>query len=100
MDILKSSILSHEKKLSGRQKIAQNLRLFGRAQQIAIGEGLEDLGKVRQDSPVVETNRHFTTNNSQVWDCIKESHWLLGHPAAEVNGLDYRDYTKGAKKTY
>lgn len=68
--------------------------------KIAIGQGLEDLGRVRQDSTVVETNIHYPTNNSLVWDCIKESHRLLGHLAAEVNGLDYRDYTKGAKKTY
>lgn len=68
--------------------------------KIAIGEGLEDIEKLRQDSTVVETNIHYPTNNSLVWDCIKESHRLLTHLAEEVNDLDYRDYTKDAKKTF
>ena len=68
--------------------------------KIAIGEGLEDIEKLRQDSTVVETNIHYPTNNSLVWDCIKESHRLLTHLAEEVNALDYRDYTKSAKKTF
>src|ERR1039457_1110471 len=38
--------------------------------KIAIGEGLEDITKVRQDSTVVETNIHYPTNNSLDWDCI------------------------------
>ena len=68
--------------------------------KIAIGEGLEDIEKLRQDSTVVETNIHYPTNNALVWDCIKESHRLLTHLAEEVNALDYRNYTKSAKKTF
>ncbi|HZJ21506.1 MAG TPA: ISNCY family transposase [Pricia sp.] len=68
--------------------------------KIAIAEGLEDLEKIRQDSTVVETDIHWPTNNSLVWDCIRESHRLLGHLGREIGGLDYRDYTKGAKRTY
>lgn len=68
--------------------------------KIAIGEGLEDIEKLRQDSTVVETNIHYPTNNALVWDCIKESHRLLTHLAEEVSELDYRDYTKDAKKTF
>ena len=68
--------------------------------KIAIAEGLEDISKLRQDSTVVETNIHYPTNNSLVWDCIKDSHRLLSQLAEEVNGLDYRDYTKGAKRTF
>ena len=78
-----------------------NLRkLLVALNKIAIGEGLEDIEKLRQDSTVVETNIHYPTNNSLVWDCIKESHRLLTHLAEEVNALDYRDYTKSAKKTF
>jgi len=40
--------------------------------KIAISEGLEDVEKLRQDSTIVETNIHYPTNNSLVWDCIKE----------------------------
>jgi len=68
--------------------------------KIAIDEGLEDLSKLRQDSTVVETNIHYPTNNALVWDCIKESHRLLTHLKIEMQDLQYRDYTKTAKKTF
>lgn len=68
--------------------------------KIAIGEVLEDVSKLRQDSTVIETNIHYPTNNALVWDCIKESHRLLTHLAHEMTGLNYTDYTVGAKKTY
>lgn len=68
--------------------------------KIAIDEGLEDLSKLRQDSTVVETNIHYPTNNALVWDCIKESHRLLSHLKVEMQDLQYRDYTKTAKKTF
>jgi IS5 family transposase len=68
--------------------------------KIAISEGLEDLEKIRQDSTVVETNIHYPTNNSLLWDCIKEAYRLLGHLKAEVDGLSYTDYWKEAKRTY
>lgn len=68
--------------------------------KIAINEGLEDLEKLRQDSTVVETDIHYPTNNSLVWDCINESHRLFLHLQKEITNIDYRDYTKTAKKTY
>ena len=46
--------------------------------KIAIAEGLEDVKKIRIDSTVVKTNIHYPTNNSLIWDCIKESHRLWG----------------------
>lgn len=75
-------------------------RLLVQLNKIAIQEGLEDMEKLRQDSTVVETNIHYPTNNSLIWDCIKESHRLLTHLAGEISGLEYRDYTKDAKKTF
>lgn len=68
--------------------------------KIAIQEGFEDISKVRQDTTVVKTNIHYPTNNSLVWDCIKESHRLLGYLKEEISTLSYRDYMKSAKKTY
>lgn len=68
--------------------------------KLAIEEGLESVEQFRQDSFVVESNIHYPTNNSLVWDCIKESHRLLEHLAQEVSELKYQDYKKGAKKTY
>ncbi len=41
--------------------------------KIAIGEGLEDMQEFRQDTTVIETDIHYPTNNSLVWDCIKQA---------------------------
>lgn len=68
--------------------------------KIAIQEGFEDISKIRQDTTVVETNIHYPTNNSLVWDCIKESHRLLSSLKEEITTLSYRDYLKSAKSTY
>jgi len=75
-------------------------KLLVELNKIAIAEGIEDIEKIRQDSTVVETNIHHPTNNSILWDCIKEAYRLLGHLREEVNGLNYQDYTKQGKKTY
>ena len=68
--------------------------------KIAINEELENISKVCMDTTVVETNVHYPTNNSLVWDCIHESQRLLKHLQEEVNVLNIRDYTKSAKKDY
>lgn len=68
--------------------------------KIAVDEGFEDISKIRQDSTVVKSNIHYPTNNSLVWDCIKESHRLLSHLKEEVGTLSFIDYTKSAKSTY
>jgi IS5 family transposase len=66
----------------------------------AIGEGLEDLKSFRQDPTVIETNIHYPTNNSLVWDCIKESERLLKHLKEEMENLEYKEYKVKAKKIY
>lgn len=68
--------------------------------RIAITEGLESLEKVRQDSTTIEADIHHPTNNSLIWDCIRKSNAHLKKLSGEIKGLSYRDYTKGAKKTY
>lgn len=68
--------------------------------KISITEGLEDIDKLRMDSTVIETNIHYPTNNALVWDCIKESHRLLSTLSKELKDVSYRNYLKGAKKTY
>jgi len=67
---------------------------------VAINEGLEDLEKFRQDPTVIETNIHYPTNNSLVWDCIKESERLLKHLKKEVKNLSYEEFRAKAKKIY
>ena len=75
-------------------------RLMYEINKIAINEGIEDLTKFREDSTVVETNIHYPTNNSLVWDCINESDRLLRHLREEITTLSYEDYWKEGKKTY
>ena len=67
---------------------------------VAINEGIEDLEKFRQDPTVVETNIHYPTNNSLVWDCIKESERLLKHLKKEVENMSYEEFRGKAKKIY
>jgi len=80
---------------------AENLEKFMVAlNQIAISEGLEDIEKLRVGTTVIESNIHYPTNKSLVWDCIKESQRLLEHLKNEAGSLEYRDYLRGAKKTF
>jgi IS5 family transposase len=75
-------------------------KLMVEINKIAIDEGLEEIEKFREDSTVVETNIHYPTNNSLVWDCIKESHRLLTHLQKEIGTLGCENYCKEGKKTY
>jgi len=68
--------------------------------KIAIGEGLEDIKEFRQDTTVIETDIHYPTNNSLVWDCIKESERLLKRLREEIETLEFEKYQKKAKKIY
>jgi len=68
--------------------------------QIAIDEGLEDLQKLRTDTTVVETDIHYPTNNSLLWDCLRTSTRLL-HQFEDTQVAEMvRDYTKQAKTYY
>jgi IS5 family transposase len=66
--------------------------------KIAIGEGLEDLKNFRQDSTVVETNIHYPTNNSLIWDCIKTSQRLLERLQEDIQSMSIEDYRSAAKR--
>jgi transposase, IS5 family len=68
--------------------------------KIAIGEGLEDMQEFRQDTTVIETDIHYPTNNSLVWDCIKECERLLKRLKEEIETLEYEKYQRKAKKIY
>jgi len=68
--------------------------------KIAIEQGLEDIQSLRQDTTVIETNIHYPTNNSILWDCIKEANRLLSHLKEEMGELQYMNYSVRAKKTY
>jgi len=68
--------------------------------KIGIGEGLEDGKSIRTDSTVVETNIHYPTNNSLVWDCIKTIDGLLKKLKDSGVEMKTRSYRKQAKKNH
>ena len=69
--------------------------------QIAQAEGLDDFSKARQDATAIETNIHYPTNNSLMWDCIKTIDRLLMKLRDETGGaITVRRYKKQAKKHY
>lgn len=52
-------------------------RIIVEINKIAISEGVEDVSQVSTDTTSIETNIHYPTNNSLVWDCIKVATRLL-----------------------
>jgi IS5 family transposase len=68
--------------------------------KIAIEDGIEDMEDFRQDSTVIETNIHYPTNNSLIWDCIDKSQRLLEQLKEEAKWLEVKDYRKAAKHDY
>jgi len=61
-------------------------------------EGIEDGKSLRTDSTVVETDIHYPTNNSMIWDCIKTSHRLLKKLEGAGKIRKVRNYQKQGKK--
>jgi IS5 family transposase len=61
-------------------------------------EGIEDGKSLRTDSTVVETDIHYPTNNSLIWDCIKTSHRLLKKLEETGEIRKVRNYRKQGKK--
>jgi IS5 family transposase len=75
-------------------------KLMVEINKIVIEEEIEELEKFREDSTVVETNIHYPTNNTIMFDCIKESHRLLKHLKKAIGSLKYENYRKKGKKRY
>ena len=68
--------------------------------KIAIGEGIEDGKSMRTDGTVVETNIHYPTNNSLIWDCMKTIDRLLKKLKDSGVEIKPRSYKKQAKKNH
>lgn len=68
--------------------------------KIAIGEGIEDGRSIRTDSTVVETNIHYPTNNSLIWDCIRTIDRLVKKLRDSGVQIKIRSYKKQAKKNH
>jgi len=100
LDLRKPYSFQMFQKYISRVRKSSLQKLLYEINRIAISEGYEDLQKISQDSTVVKSNIHYPTNNSLVWDCMKESHRLMEQLKEEINGLTYRDYLRTAKKTY
>ena len=60
--------------------------------------GIEDGKRLRTDSTAVETDIHYPTNNSLIWDCIKTSHRLLKKLEETGEIKKVRNYRKQGKK--
>src|SRR4030043_761800 len=61
-------------------------------------EGIEDGKSLRTDSTGVETDIHYPTNNSLIWDCMKTSHRLLKKLEETGKIKKVRNYQKQGKK--
>ena len=61
-------------------------------------EGIEDGKRLRADSTVVETDIHYPTNNSLIWDCMKTSHRLLKKLEETGKIKKVRNYQKQGKR--
>ncbi len=61
-------------------------------------EGIEDGRSLRADSTVVETDIHYPTNSSLIWDCIKASHRLLKKLEETGKIKKVRNYQRQGKK--
>jgi IS5 family transposase len=69
--------------------------------QIAQADGLEDFSKARMDATAIETNIHYPTNNSLVWDCIRTFDRIMEKLAEQTGGVvSGRRYKKQAKKHF
>lgn len=73
-------------------------RILVAINKIGMDEGIEDGRSIRTDSTVVETNIHYPTNNSLIWDCIKTIDRLLKRLKDAGVEIKVRSYTKQAKK--
>jgi IS5 family transposase len=61
-------------------------------------EGIEDGRSLRTDGTVVETDIHYPTNNSLIWDCLKTSHRLLKKLEETGKIKKVRNYQRQGKK--
>ncbi len=74
-------------------------RLMVEINRIMMGEeGIEDGKSLRTDSTVVETDIHYPTNNSLIWDCMKTAHRLLKKLEETGKIKTVRNYQKQGKK--
>lgn len=96
----KSALQDYISKIS-----SENLELVMIAMnKVAITWGLEELSAVRGDTTVVQTNVHYPTNASLVWDSIKKASDLLIKINKRLDGgakkKDYEILRGAAKKYY
>lgn len=61
-------------------------------------EGIEDGKSLRTDSTVVETDIHYPTNNTLIWDCMKTAHRLLKKLEETGKLGKVRNYQKQGKR--
>jgi len=63
-------------------------------------EGIEDGARVRSDTTATETNIHYPTDSSLLYDCVRVLTRLMGRANEELDGIeiDYGDHNRRAKR--
>jgi len=76
-------------------------RIIKEINRIAISEGIEKVEKISTDTTTIETNIHYPTNNSLVYDCIKIATRLLKEiKKTNKDDQDRLDNNKAEAKKY
>lgn len=108
---LRLDILKHFFSASTWQKYISAIKkntveaIMVKVNQAACEIGIADLNAIRIDSTVVETNIHYPTNNSLVWNCIEKSHSICEkfktmNMKLFSQNTKVRNLKKQAKKNY
>lgn len=66
--------------------------------QHGIDLGIDDGQKIRTDSTAIETNIHYPTNASLLWDCIRVAGRLLQRTHELLKTVTFRRYQKVGKR--
>jgi len=81
--------------------IPQTIQAINRAVvQAAVDLGIEDGNKLRVDTTVVETNIHYPTDATLLWDCVRVITRLLGdlHDKLPEGVTDFTIRTRSARR--
>jgi IS5 family transposase len=114
MDLYDSTVCREFIKLDGRKPFSFEVlhkyisiirkeslgKLMHAINRLLIGEGIEDVQKVRIDSTVVEAPIHYPTNNALVWDCFKEFYRIVAKLKRDSRNRKIKNHKKQAKKNY
>lgn len=68
--------------------------------KLALKLKIDNGQKMRSDTTTIETDIHYPTNCSLLWDCIRVSDRILKRASLLLKAIDGNSYKRSAKKTY